>query len=1000
MCRACLALLLSLSACTYDILRTDGRNGVEEGLPATVRLKFDVRDGQVMTRAGQSAESETTVNNIYLLAFDGDGNLFDRRFCTNGDGLAYGDDGSYATGFVELHTTSRNNVTLVGIANVDATYSGLKDELDNIGAEDSGKGGLDQLKALAMRMSAVSYSIERGASFVMTAYAKDKDGNTSIDIPASDAVPEEAFLSLERTDAKVKFVVTAEPKNSGWKNFSFLPKEWTVKQVPAQSYVLERDRDYDEPDTVYFNSKPRVFEEITRNAEDANLYTGGSFVFYMPENKKDPKGPALTYAGRDAWESENANGDKVFTNAHPHSTYVEMTGTLSYLDIDGNLVSADLRLTVHLGYSRLADGSGAPADVDDYDTERNCSYTYNVRITGIDSIIVEVRNEDGTGTDLRPGYEGDVVYSDARIFEFDSHYDRRLIKLNKTDIGEDMKWSVNTPFSRGIHDIKDDIPQNMRDYRWIRFAINRHYKTADTKLVKYPGDQNYNDPYPLEGEPNDLEPGSYYDDKGLAEGVRMMDVDQLIKYLQKAKNEDSDIFDEEGDVAITVFVDEYLYFRHPTGAATSRELRSLWKLTSDKEDRQLHIISQGAKYSPDGNSSIVNSKFSFKQRSIRTIFNVDKPELETAWGLESVMETDRLPAGDVSQGTDMRNGRANCLKWLVGKKWSDVISVDNEYVLHGGYSTAAYAAMVRNRDLDGDDVIDADEVRWYLASIDQLMDIYLGEYALDDRSRLYPANAADRNGQVRWHYTSSSAFTNDTGHSWILWAEEGASRGSSGDSIDDDGQTNDRFSYRCVRNLGMSIDNVDELPSDLVSVTDEGGGYYLIDMSNMNSKARRTNLVTTSLPLHDERSATNRPYAKFRVHAEADCIPEYSRKYNLIPSYYYLSFDNDNNWLYYQTFRGYPDGYRIPNQRELLIMASRMPDSAWPEYKVEAGWPRPEVKSKPTYVCQTAFSMNGTYPYSDTRRGFFWDANTGGTFYLISDDSAQGYVRPVQDVSE
>lgn len=131
----------------------------------------------------------------------------------------------------------------------------------------------------------------------------------------------------------------------------------------------------------------------------------------------------------------------------------------------------------------------------------------------------------------------------------------------------------------------------------------------------------------------------------------------------------------------------------------------------------------------------------------------------------------------------MRNGRENCLTWLVGKKWTEILNTSDHYGLNDNFNTAAYACLLRNRDLNGDDIIDANEVRWYLAAIDQLTDIYLGEYALDDESRLYPADPKFRPGTSEakpyWHYTSSSANGDDP---WVLWAEEGASRGSYGDS--------------------------------------------------------------------------------------------------------------------------------------------------------------------------------------------------------------------------
>ena len=265
-------------------------------------------------------------------------------------------------------------------------------------------------------------------------------------------------------------------------------------------------------------------------------------------------------------------------------------------------------------------------------------------------------------------------------------------------------------------------------------------------------------------------------------------------------------------------------------------------------------------------------------------------------------------------------------------------------------------------------IVDPNEVRWYLASIDQLTDIYLGELALDEVSRLYPSNPADRNNQTRWHYTSSSA--NDQNNSWILWAEEGASRGGSSGSIMDNGSQNTKFSYRCVRNLGISLDNPAEVPKDLVQVISESDGNILIDMSFMNAKARRSSYVT-ELPSHNEREDANRPYAKFRVHKDA--------------------FGSNQPWYFYQTNDPSPTGYRIPNQRELLIMTSRLSSSQWPSGKNQ-------------YISQTAFSMYNTGIYRDyttdgttiMREGFLW--HTNGNFYLQNNRGETGWVRPVQDV--
>lgn len=997
------AVALMLAGCQDEALFRASRP-IEEGIPTRVLLGYAAQDNIIETRAEQTEEYENRIENIYLFVFNSAGQRqpllqstdgtprANNLFIFNG-GLNPTDNNlSKGTGDLEFVCGSLQGAIIVGIANVSTNTTGTAyqvtaETLDQIQT-------LSDLKNHVMRMT--TESVSRGAMFMMTGYAVDESGSTSIDIAGSESGTDElkCTIELKRTDAKVKFEVTTEanPQGETWTDFSFLPKEWTVKRVPKQSYLLEAETgDYDGTDNAtYFTTPAYNFEKITRDNANPNLYTGGSFVFYMPENRKSPKNNVSDYGQRDAWEDVyKENGDKLFTNANDNSTYVEMTGTLSYKKGDGTLVNADVRLTVHLGYAKDENNQ---ADVNDYNTNRNSFYTYHVKIRGVNDIIVEVTEK----KDNRPGYEGDVVYSSSAIFEFDSHYDRRLIQINLDQLNDNVFWSVNTPFSRGIHQVggeNDVIAEDMRDYRWIKFAVNSEYGVDNDKYVKYPGDQNYNDPYPVDGAVKGQDydaPSPYYNggEGGNHKDARLRDIQQLLVYLKQLKKEG-----KTGTVAVTVFVDENLYFNHPLTGKPGEENRSLWKLTADKDDRQMHLIVASADYSQDGNSSSIQAQYSFKQRTIRTIFNVDKEDLETAWGLESKMETGRLTTGDVSAGSDTRNGRANCLNWLVGKKWTDIIetsvNLTSEYALKLTYRNAAYACMLRNRDLNGDNIIDANEVRWYLASIDQLTDIYIGEYALDEQSRLYPSNAADRENKTRWHYTSSSANGNN---SWILWAEEGASRGDSDSSIDDKGKKNTAFSYRCVRNLGLPLDQPDALPDDLISVTKEADGNYLIDVTNMSVKARRTNLEVKTLPKHNERDADNLPYAKFRVHKDVSPTPIYYRDWSYSNGYY-ISFYNAENWQHFQTYAAYPKGYRIPNQRELLIMATRMETDDWPTYK-EGG-----TTGRPFYMCQTSFSMDGQAPYTGDRDGFFWDSDSGN-FILQNSTNDKGYVRPVQDVAE
>lgn len=1027
-----LVLLITFTSCRDEFFSYDDTK-VVEGLPASIILGFNSQENTVVTRAERDPKYENRVDNIYMFIFDSQGNVHYRKFFEAKD-ITYPTE-SHDNGKLKLNTLSLNHARIVGIANVSVegvtatAYTITEADLNNIM-------NYSELENMVMTMN--ESSVERYAIFMMTGMAEDPDGNTEITIPGTEGGTQvlDCSIKLRRTDAKVKFVVTTDNTN-GYEQFSFSPRSWVVKRVPKQSYILPKSSgDYNGSDAQYFTSLEMPFEVITRNETDPKLYTGGSFVYYMPENRKDPKS-AITktasetkdelYAQREKWEGKYENGDKIFLNANENSTYVEITGLLSY-NKDGKNTNADIKFIVHLGNPKEKnDGS---YDVNNYNTNRNTFYTYNIKISGISDINVEVEDD----SEKRPGYEGDVVDTENEAFVFDSHYDRCLIQINPNSLpaeteGENGKiyWSVNTPFSRGVHTVSDaEVAQELRDYRWIKFAVNAEYGVPENQYVKYPGDQNYNDPYPFSGQEND-KPSPYYSQGGDghatgnsevlgrkfdSEKARLLDVNQLMKYLRELQKAGID-----RKITITVFVDENLYFRHPiTGAENGG--RSLWKETSDKEDRILYLVINKPKYSGDGNSSVVKAEYSFRQRTIRTIYNVDHPDLQTAWGLESVMETKRLQSGDGynNQPNDTRNGRDNCLKWLVGKEWTEVVNTSGDgYVLKDPYNNAAFACMLRNRDLNGNNKIDAEEVRWYLASIDQLTDIYLGEYALDEQSRLYPSNAADRENMIRWHYTSSSYNAGD-GKPWVLWAEEGASKGSFGDSH---AEMNGLYNYRCVRNLGISLATPDEVPQDLVQVKDEPDGYVLIDMSFMNPKARRSSYVT-KLPRHNEREEVNRTYTKFRVHKY--CFAEPLQVTDGEPragrnkaSYKWI---NQQNWEYYQTADPSPAGYRIPNQREFLIMTSRLTDNQWPLYTKTATefsleWVGPVIGGglewvpkqrifsdlRPNrYICQTAFSLNGSGPYwNGLRQGFIWEFGNK-VFYLQNNKNDVGYVRPVQDV--
>lgn len=691
-----------------------------------------------------------------------------------------------------------------------------------------------------------------------------------------------------------------------------------------------------------------------------------------------------------AGEYDMTSGN-IWEYAPENGTYLEIKGEV-IMDVDVSneaktqqLVSA-VTYYVHLG--DVVHSETEHDAHDNYDVERNTYYTYTITIKGVNAIETEVVTSndvrEGTAdkiTESESGATGDVYIAKESVYTFDAHYGQRVFCFDAAYIDPDnVTWYVKTPFGKeGIpNKIGDtEIPSGL-DYKWVHFLVNDVSESEDAYTGVKPYSQN-NMKWP--GHPDD---GFDSDaEKELwAKGKKVMDVVEFTKYIKEQKRlldlkDDSNDFRKEFDQAwfdkfgagkketddgvwhrsriyVTVFIDEFYYEKDPM---TGEVREGLWKEFVNQPNRLMHVLCDND-ISLDGESSATGSVITIRQRSIQTPFNITKPTLMTAWGCETVDETSEgqlwfYPSAQESQSdpgykgnTSETNGLFNTAKLLgvsddPGMVLSDYLDYDrvNDYhnpagvrslFLKDAYISMLYSILMRNRDEDGDGFLEAGELKWYIASINQLYGLYMGSLGLNSEAMLYPASRAamtgtyesgNFKGAAKWrsHIVSSTKDNTNfnTNKPLELWGEEGI-------AVSYYKQYNNNksapYSIRCVRNLGLDANSFAELSSDefekklekLIQYKyDSNTNSYIFDLSNINDKSVRF-YTTKELEPSDEHSEMSRIYYGFETG-------------NSVPTDQYPDLKADLD----AGKSPCPEGWRVPNVREGALMALYCDQSWW-----------------------------------------------------------------------
>lgn len=582
----------------------------------------------------------------------------------------------------------------------------------------------------------------------------------------------------------------------------------------------------------------------------------------------------------------------------------------------------------------------------------------------------------------QPGATGFVTIAREEIALCDAHYESKTLTFHLANffdggvslgtdgrvqnadkcVADKLTWEVETPFSTGGPRIIDgiDITSGL-DYKWVHFRLNKkddngNYFSENRRKfldpdILFESSSKYRDGKTARSSGGNQEGDgsaglSGYHNDGVFDIVSLVKYmkEQVNKYLVDPATSDFDQGkDENGNlnpkICVTAFVNEYYYEAHPLTGAKST---TLWKKFVNQPDRSVHILCN-SDISKDLESRATSSVVTIQQHAIQCIYNTDESytSLQTAWGTEYTDEfsdkvkTYNTSASDYSGSggnSSQDNGLLNSLyEWglITGSsfsnnaKWKTYMNfeVDNSTPqMQNDYKSLRYLCMSRNRDNNGDGKIDAGEMRWYLASIRQLIGLYVGDGLLNQNSRLYyrtsSQRASDDVNVWRQHVISSTKYSSESSQPTLIWAEEGISTGDISGSLDWGGGMNS-WSIRCVRNLGMDLsdettkDDLEKVPEQLVTASGDGSSSspYVVTCTNLNANALRY-YTSRDLELASNESEQNRLYKKFEICPDYKSVSGTFEALNNVVT--------DKGSAYRAEYC--PQGYRIPNQLELAMI--------------------------------------------------------------------------------
>lgn len=852
-----MGVALLLSSCSEDIFP----GGSESNEDVTISLAYsDVspRDIVVNSRATEAAERH--LDNLYIYIFDGNGNL---KGYKDIEGEAKLDQKAEIT---DIKTRSGESY-IYAVANISSTGLYPVETSDNTVEENKLPIHLDEKKAQAgeynftlNKLKALTFNRENTSIDVSTFLMSGavQTGNLVNITTAGTIASGDNTIRLSRIVSKVKFTIKAAKEEGITRSFKL--DTYDIMNIAQEGRLIGNNDGNDRIEAEKVNNN--IGNTIGVNdVEDGAQF----FEVYLPENLQTKVESANSQADR---ENDSQTTPKVFTKAPAKGTYVVLKGKYEETK-NGTTRSADVTYYVHLG--------DCTKDFDNYDVERNCSYTYNITVEGVNKIIVEAQKKDGAD---QPGAEGVVLEYGAKgkNMTLDSHYEYMVMRFYQKDIQELKKFHKGyyyQVYALGNHtDVinvgeTNDGKDNGVDTSWIQFAIkcsrdgtSSTYSTDRTNrgtACSYPGTKYASDLYTVE---------------------------EFLKYLYDNAEPESSIWtksDGKGKyIDATCFISENYY----------KKLQ--WNQYVNDVDKRAFYVANEVETSKDGRSVYAKTQYGLTQYNIQTFYDRNKAGSITAYGCETINDEEgkgfTVNGGGNrynSAGTDTWNGRTNMVA-DINKRTDTWENLKNNKSL-------IKACMSRNRDLNGDGNISDAEIRWYAPTISQYIGIWIGEEIMSTEAKLFNRSTSTLKGESDRMLYYSSTYDQNT-----YFSEEGLATNHNNSAYPPK-------LVRCLRNLKSNDVGYDQTPDTYYTYKN-----YVVTLNNVDEKALNTSGDQGELRAHNERSALNKPAKKFKISNEK----YYGEGYGVTPTQEHVVDDTFTCYNYKEGDKK----WRVPNQRELSVM--------------------------------------------------------------------------------